>query len=81
MEIKLPCELVQVVPVSFKNKDGEKVDFFKALFISSGEVFDVNFTGDDNYKLLKERERKLLEYTFILRKNNYGAFKIALPVN
>ena len=79
MEIKLPCELVSVVPVSFKNAEGEKVDFFKALFICQGEVFDINFTGNEKFQFLKERERKLLEYNLILVKNKFGAFKISLP--
>ena len=82
MKIKLPCELVSVVPSPFVSPStGDKVDNYKALFICEGEVFDINFIGKERYDELKTHERKLLDYTFLLRKNKFGAFKIAFPFN
>jgi len=80
MNIKLPCELISVVPASFKDSEGQVVEYYKALFLSEGEVFDVNFKGDERFEFLKERERKLLEYTFLLIKNKFGSFDIKLPI-
>ena len=69
MQFTLKAELISLEPESFIGREGKEVNFHKAIFLSQGDLFEVNTTSKEVIELLKQNLRKEIDYKFKLEEN------------